>query len=532
MKHIDIFDSSLRDGAQAEGIYFSVDDKLNIVKKLDELGVAYIEAGNPGSNPKDAEFFERVHLLELKSARLVAFGSTCHKDTAVEKDKNCVALINADTEVISIFGKSWDMHVREVLQTTNEENLRMIHDTIKYFTSHGKEVFFDAEHFFDGWRANRGYALQTLETAAAAGASCLVLCDTNGGFFPREVGEITKEVCGKFDIPAAIHCHNDLGCAVASSIEAVRCGATQVQGTYLGFGERCGNANLSAIIPALQIKLGYNCIPEQNLARLTHTARYISEVSNYTLPSSSPVVGKSAFTHKGGMHVDGVNKLSESFESLRPEAVGNTRNILLTEVAGRSAVAARLAELAPDITRDSPVTAEILAALKELEHRGFQFESAQASLEIFLLKKLGRLSSFFELESFRIIGEQSGDDRRPSSAMVKVSVNGQSEITAAEGDGPVHALDRALRKALEVFYPALSRTRLIDFKVRVIEQRAATASVVRVLIETTDGSAVWTTVGASADIIEASWQALTDSVEYKLLRDARAGTLEIKKQGQ
>ncbi|MEG2852350.1 MAG: citramalate synthase [Hydrogenoanaerobacterium sp.] len=527
MKQLDILDSTLRDGAQAEGIYFSVDDKLHIVKKLDSLGISYIEAGNPGSNPKDSEFFERVRLLELKNAKLVAFGSTCRKNIKVTDDKNCLALISADTDVISIFGKSWDMHVSEVLQTTNDENLRMINDTVSYFAQHGKEVFFDAEHFFDGYRANPEYALQTLRTAAAAGAACLVLCDTNGGAFPFEVESITEKVCKMFTLPVAVHCHNDLGCAVANSIAAVRAGAVQVQGTYLGFGERCGNANLSTLIPALQIKLGYSCIPDKNLKYITHTARYIAEIANYLLPASMPVIGKSAFAHKGGMHIDGINKLSQSFESISPSDVGNSRNLLFSEVSGRSAIALRLAELDPTITKDSAVTTEVLEALKELEHRGYQFESAQASLEIFLLKRLHKLTPFFELQSFRIIGEQSGDEKQCSSAMVKVKVGQQSEITAAEGDGPVHALDCALRKALEVFYPMLAHTRLIDFKVRVVEQRAATASIVRVLIETTDGSSVWTTVGASADIIEASWNALVDSVEYKLLCDSRAGNLQI-----
>lgn len=526
-RRIEIFDSTLRDGAQAEGIHFSVDDKLNIVRKLDRLGIPYIEAGNPGSNPKDFEFFERVRMLELRSAQLVAFGSTRRKDIAVEDDKNCRALIAADTEVIALFGKSWALHVENVLQTTRAENLRMIYDTIDYFVTHGKTVFFDAEHFFDGFRTDPGYAMETLRAAAQAGAQRLVLCDTNGGSFPADIADGVRAVRRELDIPVAIHCHNDLGCAVANSIEAVRCGAVQVQGTYIGFGERCGNANLSTLIPALQLKMGCRCIPDEAMERVTHTARYIAEVANYILPASTPVVGKSAFAHKAGMHVDAVQKLHASFENFPPELVGNNRSLLISEVAGRTAVANRLAQLDPTVTRDSPVTQEVMDALKELEHRGYQFESAQASLEIFLLKKLGLFQPFFELENFRIIGEQSESHRQISSAMIKVRVGDRSEITAAEGDGPVHALDRALRKALEVFYPALAQTRLIDFKVRVVEQRAATASIVRVLIETTDGASVWTTVGASADIIEASWHALADSVEYKLLCDDRNGVLEV-----
>jgi len=527
-RRIEIFDSTLRDGAQAEGIYFSVDDKLNIVKKLDQLGISYIEAGNPGSNPKDLEFFERAKMLELRYAKLVAFGSTRRKNIPVQEDKNCTALINADTDIISIFGKCWDLHVTEVLQTTLEENLSMIYETIDYFVSHGKTVFFDAEHFFDGYKRNAEYAMQALQAAADAGAACLVLCDTNGGGFPHEIAEMTTLVRERFATAVGIHCHNDMGCAVANSIQAIQCGATQVQGTYIGFGERCGNTNLSTVIPALQLKLGHSCIPTDKVKLITHTARYIAEVANYILPGYTPVVGKSAFAHKGGMHVDGVQKLRESFESISPESVGNNRNILLSEVAGRTAVANKLAQIDPTITRESPVTLEVMEALKELEHRGYQFESAQASLEIFLLKKLGMFKPFFELENFRIIGEQSSINKQSSSAMIKICVAGMSEITAAEGDGPVHALDRALRKALEVFYPTLAQTRLIDFKVRVIEQRAATASIVRVLIETTDGISVWTTVGASADIIEASWNALVDSVEYKLLQDSRSGTLKLK----
>lgn len=524
---IEIFDSTLRDGAQSVGIYFSVDDKLGIVRRLDALGVAYVEAGNPASNPKDLEFFERAQKLTLTHTRLVAFGSTRHRGTAVEDDKNCTALIGAGTDTVAIFGKSWDLHVERVLHASLPENLSMIYDTVHYFTEHGREVFYDAEHFFDGYKANAAYALSTLHAALEAGASRLVLCDTNGGAFPQEISEITARVCA--ELPHAgigVHCHNDMGCAVANSIAAVQAGAMHVQGTYLGFGERCGNANLSTVIPALQLRLGYTCIPPERMTGITHAARYIADVANYSIPGNMPIVGKCAFTHKGGMHVDGVSKLPESFETIPPQAVGNLRAVLLSEMAGRTAVADRLAALNPAITRDSPITAEVVEALKVLEHRGYQYESAAASMEILLLKKLGLYQAFFELVNYRIIGEQSVDERQAACAMIKVRVGKRTEVTAAEGDGPVHALDRALRKALEVFYPTLAETRLIDFKVRVVQQRAATASVVRVLIETTDGAAVWTTVGASADIIEASWLALVDSVEYKLLRDFREGRLD------
>lgn len=520
MKRVSVLDSTLRDGAQGEGIHYSVEDKINIVKALDFAGIDYIEAGNPGSNPKDMEFFERVKSLRLKYARLAAFGPTRKVGARVEEDEGCRALILAGTDTVCIFGKSWDFQVQEVLRTTLQENLEMIRDTVGYFASHGKTVFFDAEHFFDGYKENPEYALSCLKTAEEAGAALLVLCDTNGGVFPDEAGRIIAEVREKVRVPLGIHAHDDMGCAVALSIQAVQAGAAQVQGTFLGFGERCGNANLSAVIPSLQMKLGYRCVPEEKLTQLTHTARYLAEITNYILPRGMPYVGKSAFAHKGGMHVDGVMKNPRSFEHIPPEAVGNRRNILLSEVSGRTALLGKIQAIDPGQTKESPATIRALQAVKDLEHRGYQFESAGASLEILLYKQLGLFTSFFELEHFKIIGEQfaSGQDH-PSAAMVKVRVGAKEEITAAEGVGPVDALDKALRKALEVFYPALSNMRLIDYKVRVIEPRDATAAVVRVLIESTDGRQVWTTVGVSQDIIRASWLALVDSIEYKLLQD-------------
>jgi len=520
MQKIMILDSTLRDGAQGEGISFSLEDKLNIVTKLDKLGISYIEAGNPYSNPKDAEFFHAVEKMQLRHATLVAFGSTRHHSTTAEQDKGCLSLLDAGTKAVSIFGKSWDMHVSQVLGTTLEENLAMISDTVRFFKDHGREVIYDAEHFFDGYKANPEYALKTVQAAAQAGADCVVLCDTNGATFPSDVACVTSVVVEHVDTAVGIHCHNDIGCAVASSMMAVEAGATHVQGTYIGFGERCGNANLSTIIANLQLKYGYECIPAEKMKRLTKTARYIAEVANLILPGSLPYVGKSAFAHKGGMHVDGVTKNPHSFEHIDPEQVGNNRNLLLSEVSGRTAIAARMSELDSSITRNSIETAEFIEMLKEREQEGYQFESADASLEIFALKYLGKYRPAFELEHFKILGEQPAVHvERSAMATVKVKVDGRIEMTAAEGDGPVHALDKALRRALEIFYPSLHQVRLVDYKVRVIEGHAATAAMVRVLIVSTDGENTWTTVGVSADIIDASWQALRDSIEYKLLRE-------------
>lgn len=520
MDKIYILDSTLRDGAQGEGINYSVEDKLAITQKLDKLGIDFIEAGNPSSNPKDMEYFERAKNLELKNSKLVAFGSTRHHSTKVEEDNSCHCLLSAGTDIVSIFGKSWGLHVSKVLNTTLQENLNMIYDTVSYLKQADKQVFYDAEHFFDGYKDNPEYAMKCLQTAHLAGADWLILCDTNGATLPWEIENITRAAVRVFGGKVGIHCHNDIGCAVAGSLYAVRAGARQVQGTYIGFGERCGNANLSTVIPNLQFKMGYKCIDDEKMNRLTKTARYISEVSNLMLTGTMPYVGKSAFAHKGGMHVDGICKTPLSFEHISPEVVGNNRNVLLSEVSGRSAIAMVMNELDQSITRDSLFTSQFIEKLKEKEYEGYQFESAGASLEIFALKHLGKYKPAFELEYFKIIGEQPAVNlERSSSAMVKVRVDDKLEITAGEGEGPVHALDVALRRALGVFYPALAQMHLIDYKVRVMESSAATAAKVRVLIESTDGENVWTTVGVSADIIDASWQALRDSIEYKLIKD-------------
>ena len=392
--------------------------------------------------------------------------------------------------------------------------------SLPFFLKKGKEVIFDAEHFFDGMRNNPGYALATLQAAVDGGADWLVLCDTNGGSFPKEIFEFTKEVAERFSVPLGIHCHNDSGLAVANSIMAVEAGVTQVQGTFLGFGERCGNANLSTLIPNLQLKKGYQCIPKDQMARLTTTARYIAEVSNIALDTRLPYVGKSAFAHKGGMHVDGVLKDPRSFEHIEPERVGNERRFLLSEVSGRSTILKKLQKIDPELRKDSKETQAIIDLLKELERQGYQFEAAESSFELMVRKHLGLYEPFFRLENFTVVDEQPlQDDAVSSSAIIKVDVDGKKEITAAQSDGPVHTLDRALRKALEVFYPELKEMHLTDFKVRVLDPERATGAKVRVLIETTDGKESWTTVGVSTDIIQASCLALVDSIEYKLLKD-------------
>ena len=517
-KRIEIFDSTLRDGAQGENINFSAQDKFNIMKALDDFGVDYIEAGNPASNPKDLEFFKMAAAYPLKHAKLVAFGSTRRKGISVEEDVNVQALAGTDVQFVAIFGKSWDMHVTEIIRTTLEENLSMITDTIQYFVSQGKRVFFDAEHYFDGYKANPQYALEVIKTAEKAGAYQVVLCDTNGGCFPNEILEITAIASDALNIPIGIHCHNDTDCAVANSLSAVMAGASQVQGTFIGIGERCGNTNLSALIPSLKLKLEYECDCTHNLSELTKTARYLAEVSNIPLADSMPYVGKSAFAHKGGMHVDGVRKNPTSFEHISPEQVGNKRNFLLSEVSGRTVILSKLSQFAPELTKDSPETKEIIELLKEMEYKGYQYEAAEASFELLVKKHLKRLDNFFEIAYFKIIGEKSGETQNPSSAIVKVKVGDRTEISADEGEGPVNAIDKALRSALKVFYPELDGVHLIDYKVRVMDSNAATAAVVRVLIETTDGEEVWTTVGASTDIINASVKALEDSIEYKLMK--------------
>lgn len=517
---VKIFDSTLRDGAQAQGISFSLEDKLKIVKVLDEIGVDYIEAGNPGSNPKDMEFFKRVKELKLKNSKLAAFGATRRPNIEAKDDGNIRNLVEANTDVVVIFGKTWDYQVKEILKTTLEENLNMIASTVKYLVSLGKEVIFDGEHFFDGYKENSEYALNTLKVAKEAGAKTLVLCDTNGGTLPQEVLYITEIAFKEIGEELGIHCHDDMGMAVANSIISVKAGVTHIQGTFIGVGERCGNANLSTIIPTLKFKLGKEVLKENNLKELTKVARYIAEISNITLKDETPYIGTSAFAHKGGMHIDAVCKSPKSYEHINPELVGNSRRFLISEVSGKSTILSEIQKIFKDISKDSEEVKKITKKLKELEYEGYQFEGAEGTVELVMRKIIGKYKPFFNLNNFKIIGEQpSGEADFSSVAMINITVDGKTEMSAAEGDGPVNALDKALRKALEVFYPELRDVRLVDYKVRVLDSESATGAKVRVLMESTDGKENWSTVGVSRDVIQASWIALVDSIEYKLIKD-------------
>lgn len=516
---IELYDTTLRDGAQSPGISFTTEDKLRVIAALDEFGIPYIEAGNPGSNPKDMELFEKAADLTLKNSKLCAFCPTCRAKANPKNDEALKRAIGAKTEIVTLFGKSWLLHVEKIIKTTAKENLRIISDSIKFLKDSQKTVFFDAEHFFDGYADDPGYALEVLQTAKDAGASALILCDTNGGTMPEKIGEMTKTAAKYTDLPLGIHCHDDNGLAVAGSLTAVKNGALQLQATVNGIGERCGNANLCVVLPNLQLKMGYYCLPAEKLRGLTSLSRYIAEISNIAFDEKTPYVGGYAFTHKGGMHIDAVNKVPESFEHIEPESVGNMRDTLVSEVAGRAALMNKMNRLAPGLTKDSPELIEALKLVKSYENDGYQFENAEGSLSLLLLESIKKRKTYFSVETFKLVlSEPDAKSGRPG-ALVKVKVDGIEEITAAEGDGPVNALDRALRKALTTFYPKLGGMKLIDFKVRVLNSNAATAAKVRVLIESSDGNRIWRTVGVSTDIIEASWNALLDSVEYKLSLD-------------
>lgn len=487
---------------------------------LDELGVPIIEAGNPTSNPRELEFFERAAGLKLKNSKLCAFGSTRRKGCRVEDDPSCEAVLKAGTPCVSLVGKSRTLHVEEILKTTLEENLAMIEETCRFFKEHGKYVIFDAEHFLDGWSDGDGYAEKCLRAAERGGADCLTLCDTNGGSFPDRIGKITAEVCALFpNSKIGIHTHNDSDMATAGALMAVKAGARHVQGTFIGFGERCGNASLTSVIPNLQIKSGYECIPQENLRNLTSSAIKIASVANVTLHKNVPFVGRSAFAHKAGMHADGVLKLRESFEHIDPETVGNRRRFLLSEVTGRAAVLKKIQKLYPDFDRDSPQVTELLDILKQKEYEGYQFEGADSSFELIVHRLVRKYKPFFDLISYKVLDELPYDNNHSATATIKLSVDGRVKIAASDGDGPVNALDMALREALEDFYPCLRELKLIDYKVRVMEPKDATAASVRVLITSTDGAEIWTTVGVSQDVIEASWIALVDSIEHKLVRE-------------
>jgi 2-isopropylmalate synthase len=523
---IKIYDTTLRDGTQGEGVAFSMEDKVRIAQRLDALGIHYIEGGWPGSNPKDLRFFKRVQDAVFKTARITAFGSTRRPGVRPQEDSNIQALVEAGPPVVTIFGKAWDFHVTSALGTTLEENLAMIGDSVAYLLKHFEEVIYDAEHFFDGFKKNREYALATLKAAEAAGAHCLVLCDTNGGALPHEIAAIIHEVkrVVKPDSPLGIHVHNDTECAVANSLAAVAGGVNHVQGTMNGYGERCGNANLVSIIPNLMLKMGLESIPRENLRELRDVSRFVSELANRKPWQSQPYVGDSAFAHKGGIHVSAVLKHSDTYEHIDPEQVGNHRRVLVSELAGQSNILWKAKEYGIDLDKNTPEARRILEMLKRLEDEGFQFEGAEASFELLMERALGNHRPYFDLDGFRVIVEEERDDAEPvAEATVRLRVKGIPEHTAASGHGPVNALDHALRKALEDFYPNLKEMTLLDYKVRILDESKGTAAKTRVLITSGDGDETWGTVGVADNIIEASWQALVDSIEYKLRRDERKG---------
>lgn len=517
-----LYDTTLRDGTQAEDISFSVEDKVRIAQRLDGLGVHYIEGGWPGSNPRDIEFFAAMRSVKLRHAKLTSFGSTRRAGVKAGDDANVKSLLASKTPVVTVFGKCWKLHVEKALRVSLEENLAMIGDTVAYLKKRVGAVFFDAEHFFDGYGDDPAYALRALVVAAEAGADFLVLCDTNGGTMPFEVSRIVKEVCAAVKTPVGIHAHNDSECGVANTLLAVEAGATMVQGTINGFGERCGNANLCSIIPALQLKMGISCITPARLKKLRETSRFVFELANLPHFKHQPYVGDSAFAHKGGIHVSAVVRSPQTYEHIRPELVGNRQRVLVSDLAGRANLIYKAQEYGVDLESKSGLVQDVLHRLKALEHRGFQYEGAEASFELLMQKALKKRERFFKLIGFTVIDEKTSEDEPPrSEASIKIEVGGKAEHTAAEGNGPVNALDAALRKALYRFYPKLKEVELLDFKVRVVAGGQGTSAKVRVLVESGDGKDKWGTVGVSDNVIEASWQALVDSLEYKLFKDGK-----------
>lgn len=517
---VEVYDTTLRDGTQGEGVSLSVDDKLKIAQRLDRFGIDYIEGGWPGSNPKDIEFFQRIGELNLQHAKIAAFGSTRRAGVPAHEDKNLNALLAANTEVATIFGKSWTFHVTNALRTTLEENLKMIEESVAYLVSHGLYVIYDAEHFYDGFRADADYALATLAAAKRGGAQVLVLCETNGGRLPSEVSAITQRVVSEFpDVRIGVHMHNDGGLAVANTLMAVEAGATHVQGTINGLGERNGNADLIQVIPNLQLKMNRPVVTPEQLRGLTDLSRYVSEIANIKPDDRQPFVGRSVFAHKAGIHVSALLRHPETYEHIDPELVGNKRRVLVSELSGVSNVLYKAKELGIELQPDSPELRRVVETVKAMEHQGYHFEGAEASFELLLRKALGHYEPYFHLLGFRMINEKhlGTGDESTSEASVKIQVGDEILHTVGEGNGPVNALDYALRKALEEVYPDLKRIRLTDYKVRVLNERSGTAARVRVLIESSEDGRSWGTVGVSTNIIEASWQALVDSIEYGLM---------------
>jgi len=528
MEPILLYDTTLRDGTQGENINFSAEEKVGIAKRLDDLGVHYIEGGWPGSNPRDKQFFKLAKKTELKNARLAAFGSTRKPGVQPQDDPNITELIKSDTPVVTVFGKSWDLHVEQIMYNTLDENLAMILETVGYLKQHDREVVYDAEHFFDGFKGNRDYAVQTLLAAIKGGADTVVLCDTNGGSLPFEIEETVAAVqsalrdyfrleAGRpLPVKIGFHAHNDCGLAVANSIAAVRAGALMIHGTINGYGERCGNADLTAIIPILCLKMNRPCISAEKLAQMKKISRFVSETANMIPLSSRPFVGNSAFAHKGGIHVSAIMKIPGAYEHIAPEAVGNERRVLISDLSGKSNIEYKARELGVDLGANGFDSSRIVSEIKQLEQQGFQFDVADGSFKILIEKLTEQFRPLFELKSFRVTIEKDKDQPCSAHATIKISVGDQEEITAAEGHGPVSALDNALRKALDKFYPHLDSMQLVDFKVRVIDGREGTAAKVRVFIASRDQDNIWSTIGVSEDIIEASWQALADSFHYKL----------------
>ena len=516
-KQILVYDTTLRDGCQAEGVALSVGQKLELARRFDELGLHYVEGGYPLSNPKDQEFFKRARSLTLKSARIAAFGSTRRADSRVEDDPWVRAVLDAETPVATIVAKAWDYHVQMVLRTTPDENLRMVEDSVRLLKAAGREVILDAEHFFDGYKDSPEHAVRVAEAAAQAGADCVVLCDTNGGALTDEVARVTREMVERLPCPVGIHCHNDCGLAVANSLAAVRSGAVHVQGTLNGLGERVGNADLCSIIPILNLKTDFTCISPEQLRLLTEVSRFTNEMANLIPDPRQPFVGSSAFAHKGGLHVDAMRKAARAYEHMDPALVGNEQRFLLSELSGRATMLAKVEKY--NIAHDRELLKRLLDRLQDLENEGYQFEAAEASFELVAKKTVGSFRPHFDVNTYHVSIMRQADGSVTTDATIKLNVNGTPAHTAGEGDGPVNALDAALRKALEPHYPVLRDVRLTDYSVRVINPGAATAARVRVVVQSADSHRAWGTVGVSENIIEASWQALTDSIEYRLLME-------------
>ena len=515
-KQITLYDTTLRDGSQGEEVTLSAEDKLRLAQKLDEFGIHYVEGGWPGSNPKDARFFEMARKTYFKNTRLTAFGSTCRSQTRPEDDPSIQALLKTELETLTIFGKSWDLHATEILGISLDENASLIEDTVSYLKKQGRRVIYDAEHFFDGYKKNPEYALRTIEAAVRGGADVVVFCDTNGGSLPNEVHRIVTEAMKDLPVPTGIHTHNDCGLALANSLAAVQAGVTMVQGTINGYGERCGNTDLVTVMGNLQIKMGYECVGEGKLKKLRELSRYVSEVANMPPFKRAAFVGKSAFAHKGGVHVSAILKNPAAYEHIDPELVGNRRRVVVSDLAGKSNIEYKAREMGISLGSNGYGSEKIIKEVKRLEDEGYQFDAAEGSLELLMKKVTGQFQDPFNLESLRVTMEKNRSGPSTSHATIKISVANEEEITAAEGDGPVNALDNALRKALNKFYPQVEEMRLVDFKVRVIDGSDGTAAKVRVQIESRDSSEIWSTIGVSENVIEASWQALVDSIQYKL----------------